>query len=71
MRYFIVGACVALLMASSMTFHCGLAQAKCGKVWVDGHNNRDGKWIPAHWRHKRWVPGHHNAGGKWVPGHFK
>ncbi len=71
MKYFIAGACVALLLVCGMTFDCSPAQAKCGKVWVEGHNNPGGKWIPGHWHHKHWVPGHHNAEGKWIPGHCK
>ena len=71
MKKFIVGVCLALLMTCGIAFDCGVAQAQCGKVWVDGHYNKHGKWIEAHWRHQHWVPGHHNRYGKWIPGHCK
>lgn len=51
-------------------------------VWVPGHHDRYGRWIPGHYRHTHrhhhhhrygrvWVPGHYNRYGRWVPGHYR
>lgn len=72
MKRFVVAVCVALLMASGIALDPGTASAdRCGKVWVEGHHNRYGKWIPGHWKHRHWVRGHHDAAGRWIPGHCR
>jgi hypothetical protein len=43
----------------------------CGRVWVEGHHDRYGRWVPRHWRYLHWVPGHYNHFGEWVPGHCR
>lgn len=40
-----------------------------GRVWVAGHRDRHGAWVPGHYRQVRWIAGHHNRYGKWVSGH--
>jgi hypothetical protein len=35
---------------------------------VEGHHNKHGKWIGAHWKHRHWVQGHYNRHGDWIPG---
>jgi hypothetical protein len=40
-------------------------------VWVPGHYNRHGGWVPGHWRKSVWVPGHHDRYGRWIPGHWR
>ena len=40
----------------------------CGKVKVKGHYNKQGHWVPTHWKQQYWVEGHYSF-GKWVPGH--
>ena len=59
--------CLALL--STFTAVNVSAHPPCGKVWINGHHNRYGAWVPGHWRHRHWVHGHHNRHGAWVPGH--
>jgi hypothetical protein len=67
MKLLVFGICLALL--SVFTAVDVSARPPCEKVWVEGHFNKHGKWIEAHWRHQHWVPGHHNSHGEWIPGH--
>ena len=69
MKLLVVSLCLALLTTFSAVNVS--AHPPCGKVWVEGHHNHEGKWIPGHWRKQRWVPGHRNAEGKRIPGHCK
>ena len=39
-------------------------------VWVRGHYNRAGEWVPGHRRNLVWVPGHNDRDGNWVAGHW-
>jgi len=45
------------------------ARPPCGKVWIEGHYNKHGKWIEPHWKKQHWIRGHHNRHGDWIPGH--
>ncbi len=40
------------------------------RVWVRGHTDKDGNWIPGHWRRARWIAGHKNQDGVWIRGHW-
>jgi len=62
---------VSLALLSVFTTVDVSARPPCGKVWVEGHHNKHGKWVEPHWRNQRWVPGHHNRNGDWIPGHCR
>ena len=66
MKLLVVSMCLALLTTFSAVNVS--AHPPCGKVWIDGHYNKHGKWIKPHWKHEHWVPGHHNRYGEWIPG---
>ena len=53
MKLLVFSVCLALL--SVFTAVDVSAHPPCGKVWVDGHHNKHGKWIGAHWKHRHWV----------------
>ncbi len=40
------------------------------RVWVRGHNDPNGNWIPGHWRPARWIEGHKTSDGRWIRGHW-
>jgi hypothetical protein len=63
----ILGICFALTTA--FTAVDVSAHPKCGKVWIEGHHNKHGRWIEGHWRHSHWVKGHYNRHGEWISGH--
>ena len=67
MKLLVLSICFALLSVCAAVDVS--AHPPCGKVWIEGHHNKHGKWIEAHWRHQHWVPGHHNSNGEWIPGH--
>jgi len=69
MKLLVLGVCLAFL--SAFTAVDVSAQPPCGKVWVEGHYNKYGKWIGPHWKYERWVSGHYNAAGRWIPGHCR
>lgn len=69
MKLLVVSLCLALLTTFSAVNVS--AHPPCGKVWVEGHHNKNGKWIKPHWKHEHWVPGHNNSHGVWVPGHCR
>lgn len=69
MKVLVFGICLALLSVFAAVDVS--AHPPCEKVWVDGHYNKHGKWIEAHWKKQHWVPGHHNRKGEWVPGHCR
>jgi len=68
MKVLILGVCLALLSVFTAV-DVSAQPPPCKKVWVDGHYNKHGKWIPAHWKRLHWIPGHHNRHGEWIPGH--
>ncbi len=67
MKLLVFSVCLALL--SVFTTVDASAHPPCGKVRVEGHHDKHGKWIPSHWKHQHWVPGHNDRHGVWVPGH--
>jgi hypothetical protein len=69
MKVLILGVCLALLSMFAAVNVSAQPPQPCEKVWVDGHYNKYGKWIKAHWKHLHWIPGHHNRRGEWIPGH--
>jgi len=69
MKLLVFSVCLALLSAFSPVVVN--AHPPCGKVWVEGHYNKHGKWIEPHWKHRHWVEGHYNHQGVWIPGHCK
>ena len=69
MKSLVVSLCLVLLTIFSAVDVS--AHPPCGKVWVEGHHNKYGKWIKPHWKHRHWVPGHTNRHGEWIPGHCR
>jgi hypothetical protein len=69
MKFLVFSLCLALLT----TFSAVNADARrpCGKVLIQGHYDRHGRWVPPRWKRLRWVPGHYNRAGRWVPGHCR
>ena len=66
-RLLIIAAIIALL--GGFTTIKANAHPPCEKVWVEGHRDKHGKWIKAHWKHLHWIPSHHNRHGELIPGH--
>ena len=62
---------IGLALLTTFTAVDVRAQGPCGRVWVEGHYNGYGRFIPPHWRYLHWVPGHYNHYGAWVPGHCR
>jgi len=70
MKVLILGICLAVL--SAFTAINVSAHPPCtGKIWVEGHYNKQGKWIEGYYRHRHWVRGHYNRHGEWIPGHCR
>jgi hypothetical protein len=42
-------------------------------MWVGGHYNAYGAWVPGHWVGSPdvWIPGHYAPNGYWIPGHWR
>ena len=67
MKLLLFGVCLAIL--SAFTAVEVSAHPPCERVWVEGHYNKHGKWIEAHWKKQHWIKGHYDHHGEWIPGH--
>jgi len=67
MKLLVFSVCLAFL--SVVTAVDVSARPPCGKVHVEGHYDKHGKWIKPHWIHQHWVPGHNDRHHHWIEGH--
>ncbi len=51
----------------------GQAAPALANVWVGGHYNAYGAWVPGHWvgGPDVWIAGHYGPNGYWIPGHWR
>ena len=68
-KLLVIGLCLILFSAFKPVDVS--AHPPCGKVWIEGHHNRHGRWIRPHWKHLHWVHGHYSHSGRWIPGHCR
>jgi hypothetical protein len=69
MKTLIITLCLVLLAAFSAVDVS--ARSRCGKVWIEGHYNRHGRWIHGHYKHLRWVPAYYDHHGRYIEGHCR